>query len=203
MNSSSSALPRKRVETILFLENKLVDKRHLARMAEMPLSSLEMSIEEINQRYEQIDSPYRIREVEEAYQLSLTEDFQDRILEHYIAKKKKLSKSFLETLGIIAYRQPITRAEVEDIRGVNCAPYLRHLSDEGFIQIVGKKDTVGNPYLYSTTTKFLIHFGLKSLKEMPSIEEIKNYDFLSENDEETGLSEEKLLSRSSEGVEKN
>ena len=201
--NSSPALPRKRLETILLLENTLVDKRQLARMAEIPLSSLGRSIEEINRGYEQIDSPYRIREVEEAYQLGLTEDFQDRILDHYTAKKKKLSRVLLETLGIIAYRQPVTRAEVEDIRGVNCAPYLKHLFDEDFIRIVGKKDTVGNPYLYRTTNKFLIHFGLKSLKDMPSIEEIKDYDFLQEKDEETNPSQEKTSSRSLEGVGKN
>ena len=88
-------------------------------------------------------------------------------------KARQATQSALETLAILAYKQPVTRAEVEDIRGVNCSGLLSTLLDKGFIKIAGRKEVPGRPILYGTTEKFLEHFGLKSLQELPSISDIQ------------------------------
>ncbi|PIQ82538.1 MAG: SMC-Scp complex subunit ScpB [Candidatus Omnitrophica bacterium CG11_big_fil_rev_8_21_14_0_20_64_10] len=85
----------------------------------------------------------------------------------------RLSKPSLESLAIIAYRQPLTRAEIEQIRGVDCSGVLDTLLRPGFIKVVGRKEVVGRPLLYGTTPEFLEHFGLKNLKELPSLEALQ------------------------------
>lgn len=98
--------------------------------------------------------------------------------EHYIkklytdAKTKKFSKPSLEILSIIAYKQPITRSEIEALRGVEGGGILRHLLETRLIKIAGRKNVPGKPILYSTTEDFLIHFGLKSLEELPPLQEM-------------------------------
>ena len=97
--------------------------------------------------------------------------------EHWIKKmyqergKQKLSLPSLETLAIIAYKQPITRMEIESIRGVNIDGVVRHLLDLGLIKTEGRKEVVGRPFLYITTRKFLEYFGLNVLKDLPRLEE--------------------------------
>jgi segregation and condensation protein B len=85
--------------------------------------------------------------------------------------KQKLSTASLETLAIIAYKQPITRVEIESIRGVNVDGVTRKLSDFGLIKIAGRKDVVGKPFLYITTRNFLEYFGINSLKDLPKLED--------------------------------
>jgi len=85
-------------------------------------------------------------------------------------KTSSVSKAALETLAIIAYRQPLTKADVEAIRGVDSGASLETLLERGLVQIVGRKDTPGRPFLYGTTQEFLRHFGLKSLQSLPQPE---------------------------------
>jgi segregation and condensation protein B len=98
--------------------------------------------------------------------------------------KQKLSIASLETLAIIAYKQPITRLEIEAIRGVNTEGVLKHLLELGLIKTEGRKEVVGRPFMYITTRKFLEYFGLNSLKDLPKLEEfasIEEKKHLSEN----------------------
>ena len=85
----------------------------------------------------------------------------------------RLSAAARETLAIVAYRQPIMRAEVEAIRGVQCGEVLRQLMEKGLVRIAGRHDSLGRPVLYGTTKKFLLVFGLKSLKELPQAEQLR------------------------------
>ena len=85
--------------------------------------------------------------------------------------RQKLSSASLETLAIIAYKQPITRTEIESIRGVNIDGVIRHILQLGLIKCAGRKEVVGRPFLYTTTRKFLEYFGLNSLKDLPKLEE--------------------------------
>ena len=85
----------------------------------------------------------------------------------------RLTRPSLETLAIIAYRQPLTRVEIEQIRGVDAVGVLETLQKTGFIRVVGRKEAVGRPILYGTTREFMEHFGLKNLKDLPSLEELK------------------------------
>ena len=87
--------------------------------------------------------------------------------------RRKLSAPALETLAIVAYRQPITKAEIEAIRGVNIDGVLENLTDRELVEIKGRKQAVGKPFLFGTTRKFLEHFGLRGLKDLPQIEELK------------------------------
>ena len=89
-------------------------------------------------------------------------------------KIRQASRSALETLAVLAYKQPVTRAEIEELRGVDISGVLSTLLEKGFIKIVGKKEVAGRPFLYGTTDKFLEHFGLKSVDDLPPIGEIKS-----------------------------
>ncbi len=103
-------------------------------------------------------------------------------------KPQKYSRSFLETLALIAYRQPITRGEIESIRGVQVNPVvIRTLEERGWIKTIGYRDVPGKPGLLATTAKFLDYFGLKSLQELPSIAEILDNKGVEENDEKLVL----------------
>jgi segregation and condensation protein B len=88
-------------------------------------------------------------------------------------KSRRASLSALETLAILAYKQPVTRAEIEDLRGVDVSAVLANLLERDLIQIVGRKEVAGRPFLYGTTEKFLQHFGLKTLEDLPKISEIR------------------------------
>jgi segregation and condensation protein B len=90
-----------------------------------------------------------------------------------IKKSNKLSRTALETLAIIAYKQPVTRAEVESVRGVSVAYAFDTLQEKRLIKVVGVAEVPGRPKLYRTTEEFLVHFGIKSLKELPSMDEIR------------------------------
>lgn len=105
--------------------------------------------------------------------------------------KQKLSVAALETLAIIAYKQPITRVEVEAIRGVNVDNVAKKLTDSGLIKIGGHKDVIGRPFLYVTTRKFLEYFGINSLKDLPKLED---FVALVSQDKEDVEKDEKELS---------
>jgi segregation and condensation protein B len=118
--------------------------------------------------------PYRLREIAGGYQLTTESEYAPyvrRLLQ--IKKKNRLSKSALETLAIVAYKQPTTRAQVEAVRGVSVSHAFDVLQEKRLIKVAGVAETPGRPKLYRTTDEFLVHFGIKSLKELPSIAEIR------------------------------
>lgn len=118
--------------------------------------------------------PYCVREIAGGYQLTSKPEFGPyirRLLQ--LKKSKKLSKAVLETLAIIAYKQPVTRPEVESIRGVSVSHAFDQLQERRLIKVSGVAEVPGRPRLYRTTDEFLLHFGIKSLKELPSIEELR------------------------------
>ncbi|HMB01852.1 MAG TPA: SMC-Scp complex subunit ScpB [Spirochaetota bacterium] len=170
-------------EAILLLENALVSARKLAKAAAVSEKEVDRYIDTLNDKYKKSGSVFTVVKLENAYKLTIRDDFYHPALEKYAGKKKKISGALLETLAIIAYKQPATNGEVSDIRGVNSANYIKILLDDQFIKIAGKKDVPGKPFMYKTTAKFLTHFGLKNLKELPTLKEIKSFDFL-DNDQE-------------------
>ncbi len=117
----------------------------------------------------------RILEVAEGFQMVTDPELAPFVvrLTHRV-RSVRLSRPSLETLAIIAYRQPITRAEIEQVRGVDAAGVLDTLSKFNLIQVTGRKETVGRPLLYGTTREFLDHFGLKNLNGLPSLDELKS-----------------------------
>ncbi len=114
-----------------------------------------------------------VREVAGGYQLRTRPEFAPFLARLEVPRPVRFSRAALETLAIVAYRQPVTRAEVEEVRGVDCGGVLKSLAEKGLVRIVGKKDVPGRPLLYGTTRKFLEVFGLASLADLPSLQEIE------------------------------
>ncbi len=118
---------------------------------------------------------FELKETASGYRLQIRDDLSFWISRLWEEKPKKYSRTFLETLSLIAYKQPVTRGEIEDIRGVSVSSdTIRALIERDWIKIVGNKDVPGRPALYSTTKHFLSYFNLKDLKELPVLQEIKD-----------------------------
>lgn len=132
------------------------------------------AVEELNREYDQQGTAYRILKVAGGFQFATLPQYAEWVGRLYEEKaRRKLSQAALETLAIIAYKQPVTRAEVEDLRGVDIASVLAALLEKNLIKIVGRKEVPGRPFLYGTTEKFLEHFGLKALSDLPQVGEIR------------------------------
>ncbi len=137
-------------------------------------------IRDIDERYEKNNSPIKIIELAGGFQMVTREPFASWISQLYKSRSKsRLTRKGLETLAIIAYKQPITKVEVEQIRGVNTDGVIRTLIERNLITVKGRKKAPGNPLEYGTTNYFLEYFGLKSLRDLPSLKEI---DELIKND---------------------
>ncbi len=118
--------------------------------------------------------PFLLREIAGGYQLTTKPEFAPFVRRLFQVKKaQRLSRALLETLAIIAYKQPVTRAEVESIRGVSVSYAFDNLLERRLIKVAGVAEVPGRPKLFRTTDEFLLHFGMKNLKELPSIEELR------------------------------
>ena len=170
----------KRLEAVLFLETKApVPSPVLARQLGCSSDELQSVIHSLNRRLADADSVLHVRSLDDGWQLALRPEYSDPVLDSYRESgKRRLSKAILETLVIVAYRQPVTKAEVEAVRGVNSALYLKQLVEDDMIRVAGRRNVPGRPVLYRTTPKFLLHFGLKSLSDLPAPQDIRSFDFL-------------------------
>lgn len=130
-------------------------------------------IEILKEKYAQNDFSFELVEISQGYQFLTKKDFQPilSVLLHQ-KSKKRLSTAAMETLAIIAYKQPVTKAEIEYIRGVNCDYSLQKLLEKDLIEIQGKSDKPGKPVLYGTSKTLLDYFGLKSIKDLPQLKDV-------------------------------
>ncbi len=163
------------VEAMLFVAGDPVAVADLADVLETDRAGVLAAIESLKKRCLEGGSGLLIRFVDDKVQLCTDPEWSEcveRLLQP--ARSKNLSQSMLETLSIIAYKQPVTRAEVEAVRGVRCEYAINQLQQAGLIDITGRKNTVGKPALFGTTEKFLIQFGISGLSELPRREEILN-----------------------------
>jgi segregation and condensation protein B len=164
------------VEALLFSTSKpltIVDIRRVLK-GYSP-SQIQKLIETLQGEYEAQDRSFRLIEVAGGFELATESKYAPWIMKLELQKRaRQATASALETLAILAYKQPVTRVEIEEIRGVNCSGMIATLLEKGFIKIVGRKEVPGRPMLYGTTDKFLEHFGLKSVKDLPDISEIKD-----------------------------
>lgn len=132
------------------------------------------AIEQLNGVYEQSGRSFRIEQVAGGWQIMTLAKFADVLAAlHKTRGATKLTPAALETLAIVAYKQPIIRAEIEAIRGVSSGEILRGLMDRHLVKIVGRAEEIGRPMLYGTTKTFLEVFGLGSLKDLPNVEQLK------------------------------
>ncbi len=138
-----------------------------------PEEELRQEISDIGRELDLRESPLQLMEVAGGFQLSSRPMYSPWVRRLYKEKTAvRLSPSALETLSIVAYKQPITRGEVEEIRGVEVSGVLENLLERKLLKIVGRKEALGRPLLYGTTTEFMRQFGLKSLNELPKLDEL-------------------------------
>ena len=146
-------------------------------------SLIKSAFDELKAKYESGDTGLSIIEVANGYRLSTSPTVASYLKKWFKRQKPRLSRASLETLSIIAYKQPVTRSEVDAIRGVNVEGALGTLLDRGLIRIAGRRDTVGRPILYGTTRLFLEHFGLNTLRDLPILDEFSKFDLTDEEKE--------------------
>lgn len=159
------------IEAILFVSGDPVDEGALAQALSISAEDVNAALDELGSRLDYERRGLHLRRFGKKAQLSIRAEYAEyveRLLQP--VQKQTLSQAALETLAIIAYRQPITRLEVEEIRGVKCDYSIQMLCSRDLITDVGRKDTVGHPILYGTTDAFLAHFGIKSLDELPTLD---------------------------------
>jgi segregation and condensation protein B len=142
--------------------------------ADVPLHDIENATERLRQKYESDEFAFHIVKTAGGYQFLTKPAYQVSIgILLKQQSKKRLSASALETLSIIAYRQPITRPQIEQIRGVNCDYTVQRLLEKELIELKGKSDALGRPLLYGTSVKFMDYFGINSLDDLPTLKEFK------------------------------
>ena len=166
------------LEAILFLENDPVNLQHLVRVSGLSKEIIQDVLNEMKVHYGKIEHGLSLIETNEGWVLSPKEELWDNLKEYYGKKNdEKLSKAAMETLSIIAYSQPLTKAEIENIRGVSSDGMIRLLMKRNLIKEVGKKDVPGKPIQYGTSKEFLKMFRLKSIADLPKLDEVEQKRF--------------------------
>jgi len=166
------------IEALLFVADAPLSTEALAALWERAygtrpeVGEIEQAIAALNDVYEQTGRVFRIYRWGGGFRLATVASISP-LLQCYKQQEIKLSQTLLETLAIIAYRQPITKPEIDHIRGVNSDYAIRRLQELELIEIKGRSDTVGRPLLYGTTRRFLEHFGLNSLNDLPELPELQ------------------------------
>jgi segregation and condensation protein B len=161
-----------RVESVLFVAEEPISTHRLAEALEVTVARVEGALGELTHLY--AGRGLRLQYFDGTVQLTTAPEAAPHV-ERFLGLQSRvhLSQAALEALAIVAYRQPITRPDVEAIRGVGSDSVLRTLLNAGLVDRVGRADAVGRPFLYGTTPEFLQHFGLESLDELPELEEIR------------------------------
>ncbi len=173
------------MEAILFTMGDSVEIAHLAGALEVETKKVWELLQGMKERYEMEDRGIRLLELQDACQLCTKTEYYDYLIR--IAKQPKkyaLTEVLLETLSIVAYKQPVTRLEIEKIRGVKCDHAVNKLVEYGLIEEVGRLDAPGRPLLFGTTEDFLRSFGVSSTEELPRMSAEQIEDFKEEAEEE-------------------
>lgn len=165
------------IEALLYVAGEDgLQVRQLAELLEMAPTALLQSLEKLREKYaKDTDSSLQIIETAQTYRL-VTKERHAALLRHYARTpvNQSMSRASLETLSIIAYKQPITRIEVDEIRGVNSSSAIAKLLSYQLIEETGRKETIGRPHLYGTTPFFLDYLGINNLSELPVITDIED-----------------------------
>ena len=172
---SSRKTIKSALESMMFTWGELLPVKTAAEVFNIHWKEVYECFKELEAEYEQEGRGIRIREVNKAFQFVTcadNSDFVERLCTP--VKQKRLSQSALEVLAIIAYRQPVTRGEIEAVRGIKCDRVIEGLEKKELIEEVGRSAGIGRPILYGTTDIFLKHFGFKDIKELPDIDDIES-----------------------------
>ena len=161
------------LRSILFVAGEGVEKEYLAEKLDITMKELEKAVCALEEECSGDNGLHLIR-YKNKIQLSSNPNFADYISDVLSpVREKSLTRAALETLAIIAYKQPVTKGEIEAVRGIKCDRVIEGLAKKGLVAEVGRSDAVGRPILYGTTDEFLKQFGFETLKELPGIEDIE------------------------------
>ena len=160
------------LESLLFVAEEPITLRRFEEILDgIDRKEIALFLEELKADYESGVRGIRLAEIAGGYQLRTASENADWVKKLYQLKPQRMSRATLETLAIVAYRQPITRSEIEKIRGVDVGAVLATLLDRRLVRVVARKDVPGKPFLYGTTQEFLETFSLKDLSQLPTLKE--------------------------------
>ena len=161
-----------RIEAILFVAGEAVTVKELARALQAEEKAVKAELNAIRDEYDYDQRGFMLKRFGDKVQLATRPLYaQDVLRLLQPVQQQSLSQAAMETLAVVAYKQPVTRAEVEQVRGVKCDYSLQSLINKGLIKETGRKDTIGRPILFGTTDEFLSHFGLEGLESLPPLPE--------------------------------
>lgn len=172
------------IESMMFIWGKPLDIKEVAEIFNIDKKEVYSYFKELQEEYEQEGRGIVIREVNKSFQFVTRKenlDYIERLCTP--VKHKRLSQSALEVLAIVAYKQPVTKGEIEAVRGIRCDRVIEGLTKKNLVAEVGRSDAVGRPILYGTTDEFLKQFGFETLKELPAIEDIEGVLADDDNDD--------------------
>ena len=166
------------IEALLFAADKPLSAREInGWLSEETQPNIGQALKELQAEYDAMARSFVLKEVAGGYQFRTSSGYSPYVLRMLKTSPTRLSRPALETLAIIAYKQPILRQEIERLRGVDVGGILRTLLEKGLIRIMGRKSLPGRPLIYGTTKRFLEVFDLKDLKSLPKLKEIKDFGF--------------------------
>ena len=176
------------IEAILFTMGDPVDTMSIAKAIEQDKETTRKLIDGLRIRYDEENRGIRLLELEDSWQLCTKKEYYDSLIRIAAQPKKPtLTDVMLETLSIIAYKQPVTKAEIEKIRGVKCDHAINKLMDYDLVRELGRLDAPGRPILLGTTEEFLRCFGVHGLEDLPEMDPVQLEDFKAEAEEEIQL----------------
>jgi segregation and condensation protein B len=162
-------------EALIFVADEPLGAKAIADVLKVELESVEKAISDLAEEYNTHNGGLQLREIAGGWQIATRPEYHEQVRAYLKSKPSaKLSLASLETLAVIAYKQPVTVPEILEIRGVQSPSAIKTLLDKRLIVAKGRKETVGRPMMYGTSKEFLIQFGLKDLSELPSIEDFQD-----------------------------
>ncbi len=174
------------IEALLFAADKPLNAREInGWLSEEPVANIRQALQELQTEYDQLERSFSLKEVAEGYQFRTRSGYSPYVLRMLKASPTRLSRPALETLAIVAYKQPILRQEIERLRGVDVGGILKTLLEKGLIRVMGRKNLPGRPLIYGTAKRFLEVFDLKDLESLPKLKEIKDFGFDGNTTDET------------------
>src|SRR6266480_4445788 len=163
------------VESLIFVADEPIGVKTIADVLKVERDSVENTVSDLVKEYDSRHSGLQLREIAGGWQIATRPEYHEQVRAYLKSKPSaKLSLASLETLAVIAYKQPVTVPEILEIRGVQSPSAIKTLLDKRLIVAKGRKETVGRPMMYGTSKEFLIQFGLKDLSELPSIEDFQD-----------------------------
>ena len=190
------------VESLLFSSDNPLSPREIhACLPEVSLSEIRQALIDLISDYDSMERSFVLKEVAAGYQFRTRSSYSTYILRMFKTSPARLSRAALETLAIIAYKQPVLRQEIERLRGVDVGGILRTLLEKGLIRIMGRKNLPGKPLIYGTTKRFLEVFDLKDLDSLPKLKEMEEYGSLQQEGLETAPDESAEAQKAKEAAQ--